>query len=97
MDYFSAAFHFVVIDHNLRFLQQTLQIETIVSRMLKNDPMEQTILSIKDNKQRIQMFIEWLQWRPHDDYKHFIRLLYKTDQAPIAAQLVKSCRYIRIF
>ena len=95
VDCFSAGFHHVVIDHNLIFLQQNLQIETILSRLLKNNQVEQNILSIKDTKQRIQMFIEWLQWRPHDDYKYFIRLLYKTNQAPVAAQLLKSCMYIR--
>ena len=67
-----------------------------MSRMVKNSSMKQNILSEKDKKQRIQMFTDWLQWRPHDDYKHFIRLLYKTDQAPVAEQLVKSCMYIRL-
>ena len=66
-----------------------------MNRMLKNSSIKQNILSVKNNKQRIERFTKWLQWRPHDDYKHFIRLLYKTDQAAVAAQLLKSCVYIR--
>ena len=91
-----AAFHHVVLDNNLRFLKQNLQIETIVSRMVKDSSIKQAIMSIKDNKQKIQMFTEWLQWRLHADYKQFIRLLYKTNQAAVAAQLLKSCMYIRL-
>ena len=48
-------------------------------------------MSAEDNDQRIQRFTEWLQWRPPEDYKFFISLLYKTEQATIAAKLLKSC------
>ena len=44
------------------------------------------------NGERIKKFIEWLQWRPLKDYKHFIRLLDKTKQKDLAEHLTASCK-----
>ena len=46
--------------------------------------------------ERIQMFTEWLQWQPLEDYKHFIKLLHKTKQEGLAKQLVASCKTVFI-
>ena len=62
--------------------------------MLKEDPdMEQNLSSVKEKEDRIQKFIEWLQWRPLQDYKEFMNLLDKTQQTSLMESLAVSCKF----
>ena len=58
--------------------------------------MEQYILFVENRGKRIQRFIEWLKWRPVEDYKQFIKSLFMTQQASLADRLALSCKPILI-
>ena len=54
--------------------------------------MEQFDLLTDKQEERIQRFIECLQKSSIEDYKYFIKLLYKTDQEALMIKLVTSCK-----
>ena len=54
--------------------------------------MEESVLSTNNQEEMIQRFIECLQERSLDDYKHFMKLLYFTQQGPLATEVVASCK-----
>ena len=60
--------------------------------MLEETSMEQFDLLTDKQEERIQRFIECLQESSTENYKHFIKLLYKTDQEALMIKLVTSCK-----
>ena len=65
--------------------------------MLKEDPdMEQNLSSVEEKEDRIQKFIEWLQWRPLQDYKEFLNLLDATQQTSLMESLAASCKLYKL-
>ena len=73
-------------------LKKNLIIEHVLGKMFEGDhAVKQHILSIKKKEDGIQRFIEYLQWCPLEEYQNFIRVLYTTQQASLAGQLVASC------
>ena len=74
-------------------LKKDLVIEQVLEKMFAGGhTMKQHILSMKKREDRIQKFIEWLQWCPLEDYQNFIRVLYTTQQTSLAGKLVASCK-----
>ena len=74
-------------------LKKDLVIEKVLEKKFEGDySVKQQILSIKKKEEKIQRFIEWLQLCPLEEYQNFIRMLYTTQQACLAGQLVASCK-----
>ena len=90
---FSAGIHHLVLDQNLLLLKRDLVIGDRVKRFWQKYSSKEVDFSLTlEREERIQSFIEWLQMQPLKEYKHFIRLLEKTNQERLAAQLVASCK-----
>ena len=90
--FISAGLHYLVLDQNLIALKQHLNLEPVLGRMLEDTSVEQDIISVDDKEERIQRFTEWLQTQIPGIYNKFIEALYRTDQSPVAVQLLKSCK-----
>ena len=60
--------------------------------MLEDSSMDQFDLLTDNQEEKIQRFIECLQECSIEDYKYFIKLLYKTKQEPLITKLVTSCK-----
>ena len=89
-----AGIHHLALDQNNLVLRKNLLLEHIMEKMLKEDPViEQNLLSVKEKEDRIQKFIEWLQWRPLQDYKGFMNLLHTTQQTSLIESLAASCKF----
>ena len=87
-----AGIHHLILDQNLLVLKRDLVMGERIKRFWqKYSSMEVDVLLTMEREERIQSFIEWLQMQPLKDYKHFIRLLEKTKQERLAAQLAASC------
>ena len=90
-----AGIHHLALDQNHLVLRKDLILEHIMEKMLKEDPdMEQYLSSVEEKEDRIQKFIEWLQWRPLHDYKEFINLLDTTQQTSLMESLAASCKFM---
>ena len=89
-----AGIHHLALDQNHLVLRKDLILEHIMEKMLKEDPdMEQNLSSVEKKEDRIQKFIEWLQWRPLQDYKEFLNLLDTTQQTSLMECLAASCKF----
>ena len=88
----SAGIHHLVLDQNLTVLKKNLIPDEVIRRMLEDSSMEQFDLLADNQEERIQRFIECLQECSIEDYKYFIKLLYKTKQEPLITKLVTSCK-----
>ena len=72
-----------------------VKLDEILSRMLeKGSRMEQYVLSTDNQEVKIQRFTDCLQECSLEDYKHFIELLYKTQQGSLATKMANSCENI---
>ena len=90
---FSAGIHQLVLEQNRLILRKNLIISNRIRRLWeKGSSKKQYALVTEKKKDRIQRFTEWLQWRPLDDYRRFLRLLEKTKQQALASALVASCK-----
>ena len=90
---FSAGIHNIVLEQNLLLLRKNLIIGNRIRRLWEKGSSKKQHASLTEKKEdRIQRFTEWLQWRPLEDYRRFIRLLEKTKQEGLASALVASCK-----
>ena len=55
---------------------------------------KQNVLSVEKREEQIQKFIDWLQWRPLQDYRAFINLLEATQQISLADSVAASCKFM---
>ena len=85
-----------MLDQNLTVLKKNLKPDEVIRRMLEETSMEQFDLLTDKQEERIQRFIECLQESSIEDYKYFIKLLYKTDQEALITKLVTSCKILFI-
>ena len=91
--FFSAGIHHLVLEQKLLFLRKNLIIGNRIRRLWQKGSSKKQYASLTEKKEdRIQRFSEWLQWRPLEDYRRFIRLLEKTKQEELASDLVASCK-----
>ena len=89
----SAGIHHLVLDQNHLVLRKDLKLEGIMDGMFKeNSDIKQNVLSVEKREERMQKFIEWLQWCPRQDYRAFINLLEATQQISLADSLAASCK-----
>ena len=86
----------MILDQNRLVIKQDLVIGDRMSRFSQkaSSKIGKKEFSTTTRDKRIESFIEWLQMQPLKDYKHFIRLLNKTKQERLAAQLDASCKII---
>ena len=90
---FSAAIHHLILDQNMLILKRDLVIgERIKKFWQKYSTKEVDFSLMMEREERIQSFIEWLQMQPLKAYRHLFRLLEKTKQERLAAQLAASCK-----
>ena len=89
----SAGIHHLILDQNRVVIKQDLVIGDRMSRFWQKASSKKEFATTTRDK-KIENFIEWLQMQPLKDYKHFIRLLNKTKQERLAAQLDASCKII---
>ena len=88
-----AGIHHLILSQNRLTLVKNLIPDDIISKMLEKDSsMEQYVLSTDNQEERIQRFTDCLQECSLDDYKHFIELLYKTQQGSLATKVTNSCK-----
>ena len=92
-----AEIHHLILNQNRLALVKNLIPDEMISKMLEKDsPMEQYVLSTDNQEERIQRFIECLQQCSLEDYKHFIELLYKTQQGSLATKISASCKSVSL-
>ena len=90
-----AEIHHLILNQNRLSLLKNLKPDDIISKMLEKDSsMEQYVLSTDNQEEMIQRFIECLQSSRLKDYKHFIQLLYKTQQGSLATNMTRSCEHL---
>ena len=93
-----AGIHHLILDQNYLVLKRELFIGQRMTRFWQKYSSEKeyippTSTNVK-KEESIPRFTEWLKMQPLKDYKHFIRLLNKTKQERLAAQLDTSCKLI---
>ena len=88
-----AGFHHLILDQKGVVLKQELLLEPVMNKMQMNSFTYQRIMTGNHQQQKIQRFIEWLKWRPTEVYKRFMKVLRKTDQAPLAEKLLNACKH----
>ena len=93
-----AGIHHLVLDQNLLALKKDLLIGKRIGKMWeqKMGPLASYILSTAKREEVTYQFIEWLKWRPLNDYNYFVALLHKTEQEKLAEHLTTSCKFIFI-
>ena len=90
-----AGIHHLILDNNYLVLKRELFIGERMTKFWKKYSSEKDYIPPTFNKEEIILsFTEWLKMQPLKDYKHFIRLLNKTKQERLAAQLDTSCKLI---
>ena len=90
-----AGIHHLVLDQNYLVLKRELFIGERMTRFWQKYSSEKEYIPPTFNKEEsILSFTEWLKMQPLKDYKHFVRLLKKTKQERLAAQLDASCKVI---
>ena len=91
--FLSAGIHHLVLEQNLLILRKSLVISNRIRHLWEKGSSKKQHASLTEKKEdRIQRFTEWLQWRPLDEYRRFIRLLEKTKQEALASALIASCK-----
>ena len=87
-----AEIHHLVLDQNLTVLKKNLKPDEVIIRMLEETSMEQFDLLTDKQEEKIQRFIECLQESSIENYKYFIKLLYKTGQEALITKMITSCK-----
>ena len=91
----SAGIHHLVLNQNRSVLRKDLKLESLMDGMFKEKyDIKQNVLSVEKREEQIQKFIDWLQWRPLQDYREFVNLLEDTQQISLADSVAASCKFM---